>query len=313
MVASLAQDAPLGWRDYLLYAANILIFGSGWLPMRLQLGVVAPEVSVFWRFLAATTVIFIFLFIRKGRFFFRWRDHLLFAGMGTTLFSLNFLAFYYAGYHLPSGLTAVVFALAAIVIPTFAAVFLKMPVHPRLVMGAAAGICGIALVFGPAVMGAERVPEVGRGLLLSLAGMLCFSCGSLLSGVAGRRKLPLASMTAWGFFYGLLVMGAIVVLRGQPLVLEWSPRYLGTLLYLIFIQTLAGFAIYLLLVRRIGASRAGYGTVMFPLVALAMSTFFEGYHWTMMAGAGVVFVLAGALMVLAPRPALAGAGGRSQG
>lgn len=310
MVATLAQDAPLGWRDYLLYGANILIFGSGWLPMRMQLGVVAPEVSVFWRFLAATTIIFAFLFIRKQRFFFRWRDHLLFAAMGTTLFSLNFLSFYYAGYYLPSGLTAVVFALAAIVIPAFAALFLKMPMHPRLLMGALAGICGIALVFGPAVMGADRVPEVGKGLLLSLAGMLCFSCGSLLSGVAGRRKLPLISMTAWGFFYGLVVMGLIVLLRGQPLVLEWSSRYMGTLLYLIFIQTLAGFAIYLLLVRRIGASRAGYGTVMFPLVALVMSTLFEGYHWTIMAGAGVALVLAGALLVLAPRQATTRAGGK---
>lgn len=310
MVAKLAQDAPLGWRDYLLYAANILIFGSGWLPMRMQLGVVAPEVSVFWRFLAATAIIFVFLFIRKERFYFRWRDHLLFAGMGATLFSLNFLSFYNAGYYLPSGLQSVVFALAAIVIPGFAAIFLKMPMHPRLMIGAAAGICGIALVFGPAVMGPEKIADVGTGLMLSLAGMLCFSCGSLLSAVAGRRNLPLLSMTAWGFFYGLMVMGLIVLISGKPMMLEWSPRYIGTLLYLVIIQTLAGFAIYLLLVRRIGASRAGYGTVMFPLVALAMSTMFEGYQWTLLAGAGVALVLTGALLVLAPRHEVTGAAGK---
>ncbi|MGQ3671094.1 DMT family transporter [Xanthobacter sp. TB0136] len=295
------NDKPLNGFDYLLYAANILIFGSGWLPMRLQLGTVAPEVSVLWRFLAATIVIFLFLAFRQERFMFRWRDHLLFAGMGATLFSLNFLSFYYAGYYLSSGLTAVVFALAAIVIPALSAVFLKVPVHPRLIMGAVAGIGGIALVFGPALAGADRVPHIGTGLLLSLFGMLCFSCGSLLSGVAARRGLPLLSMTAWGFFYGLIIIGAIVLARGEPLIVEWSPRYLGTLFYLIFIQTLLGFAIYLLLVRRIGTSRAGYGTVLFPLVALAMSTLFEGYQWTLTAGAGVALVLTGALLVLMPR------------
>ncbi|MGQ3674000.1 DMT family transporter [Xanthobacter sp. TB0139] len=296
-----AQDAPFGARESLLYATNVLIFGSGWLPMKLQLGVVSPEVSALWRFMAVTVVMFIVLVVMRGRFFFRWKDHLLFAGLGATLFSLNFLSFYYAGYYLPSGLMSVVFSLAAIIIPVLSAIFLNMPVHPKLVAGAVAGASGIALIFGPTIMDAEGMRDAGMGLLLALAGTMCFSLGSLFSGIAGRRALPLASMTAWGFFYGFVILAVIVAIRGLPLIVEWTPRYIGTLTYLVLVQTLLGFAVYLMLIRRIGASRAGYGTVMFPLVALAISTWFEGYQWTLVSGLGVSLVLSGALLVLMPR------------
>ena len=43
------------------------------------------------------------------------------------------------------------------------------------------------------------------------------------------------------------------------------------------------FACYLTLLRRLGAARAGYATVLFPIVALAVSTLFEGYVWTPLA------------------------------
>ncbi|MGE4373984.1 MAG: DMT family transporter [Xanthobacter sp.] len=296
-----AQDAPFGLRESLLYATNVLIFGSGWLPMKLQLGVVSPEVSALWRFMAVTVIMFIFLAVIRGRFFFRWKDHLLFVGLGATLFSLNFVSFYYAGYYLPSGLMSVVFSLAAIIIPVLSAIFLKVPMHPKLVAGAVAGAGGIALIFGPTIVSGDGVRDASMGLLLALAGTMCFSLGSLFSGVAGRRTLPLASMTAWGFFYGFVILAVIVAVRGLPLIIEWSPRYIGTLSYLVVVQTLLGFAVYLMLIRRIGASRAGYGTVMFPLVALGISTWFEGYQWTLVSAAGVGLVLAGALLVLMPK------------
>ncbi|QRG06222.1 DMT family transporter [Xanthobacter dioxanivorans] len=293
-------DAAFSPTDVLLFAATVLIFGSGWLPLKLQLGLVTPEVSGVWRFLVAALVMFAMVLVSGGRLAFTLRDHLLFAAMGATLFSLNFLSFYYAGYHLPSGLLSVVFALSAVITPLLSAAFLGLRLRGRVVAGAAAGVAGLALVFGPSVADGTGVNGMGEGLALALAGTVCFSLGSLLSGVAGRRGYPLASLTAWGFFYGLVILLAVALVRGSPFIVEWNTRYLGSLVYLVLAQTLTGFAIYLLLIRRIGANRAGYGAVLFPLVALALSTWYEAFHWTLTAAAGIALVLAGTLLVLMP-------------
>lgn len=299
--APVRQSSPFGLRDLLLYAATVLIFGSGWLPLRMQLGVVAPEVSLVWRFLAATLVMFVTLAARRERLLFHWRDHLVFAVLGATLFSLNFITFYYAGYHLPSGLLSVVFALAAVMIPLIGAAVLRLPLHRQVVVGAGVGVAGLALVFGPSLASGEGIKGAGEGLALSLIGTFCFSVGSLASGVAARRGYPLVSMTAWGFFYGFVVVLAMALVRGTPFMVEWSARYLGSLAYLVAAQTLSGFACYFMLIRRIGASRAGYVTVLFPLVALALSTWFEAFHWTLGSALGIALILAGALLVLLPR------------
>lgn len=293
-------DAALNSTDLLLYVATVFIFGSGWLPLKLQLGVVAPEVSGVWRFLAAWLVMLAIAVATGSRMRFALRDHLLFAAMGATLFSLNFVSFYYAGYHMPSGLLSVIFALSAVFIPLLSAACLGLPLRRRVLAGAAAGILGLVLVFGPAAVDGEGMHGIGTGLALALAGTVCFSLGSLFSGIAGQRSYPLPSLTAWGFFYGLVFLALIALAHGSPFIVEWNARYLGSLAYLVVAQTLSGFAVYLLLIRRIGASRAGYGTVLFPLVALALSTWFEAFHWTLTAAAGIALVLAGTLLVLMP-------------
>ncbi|MEP9350702.1 DMT family transporter [Xanthobacter sp. KR7-225] len=306
------RDAPLGSTDWMLYVASVVIFGSGWLPMRLQLGEVAPEVSAFWRFAFATPVVFAVVLATGARLAFGLRDHVLFLGLGASLFSCNFLSFYYAGYHLPSGLMSVVFSLVAIIIPLMSALFLGAPLRRGLLFGAALGVAGTALVFGPSVIaamsggtgGAEAKAHMGVGLVLALVGTCCFSIGSILSGVAGRRGLPLLSMTAFSFAYGLAVLGIAALAGGKPFLIETSARYLGSLAFLVVGPTLSGFGIYLALVRRIGASRAGYGTVLYPLIALALSTFFEDFHWTVSAALGIALVLVGNMLVLrAPAPA----------
>jgi drug/metabolite transporter (DMT)-like permease len=57
-----------------------------------------------------------------------------------------------------------------------------------------------------------------------------------------------------------------------------------------------GFTAYLMLVGRIGPERAAYCTVLFPIVALAVSTVFEGYRWSALAVVGLVLVVAGNLV-----------------
>ena len=295
---STSPAAGLGPLDVGLYTATVIIFGSGWLPLRLQLGVVAPEVSGVWRFLVAGLIMFAWVAARGGRLSFPLKDHLLFAALGGTLFSLNFVTFYYAGFYLPSGLLSVLFSLAAVFIPLIGGILSGVAPNRRILLGAVLGVLGVVLVFGPSVLDKELSASLPLALGLAMVGTLSFSFGSFAIAAAGRRGLPQGPVNAYSMLYGVVFCVGIALVTGADFKLDWTVRYLGSLAYLIVVPTLLGFGIYVTLIRRIGPSRAGYGTVMFPVIALALSTVFEGYHWTLFAACGVALVLLGNVVVL---------------
>ncbi len=291
-------QSPFGLADFGLYAATVLIFSSGWLPLRFQLGVVAPEVSLVWRFTVASCCMFAVAKASGARLGFPARDHALFLVLGASLFSLNFLAFYYAGFHLASGLLSVLFALSAVLIPIMSAAASRSWPRPRILAGAVLGVAGVGLVFGPVLSERGLGSGLHLGLFAGLAGALLFSFGSMMSMAVGRRGLPQASTNAYGMAYGLLILAAIALVKGDTFEVEWTARYLGALAYLILFPTLLGYAVYFRLISRIGASRAGYGTVVMPVLALLISSLVEDFHWTLAAALGIGLVLIGNVIVL---------------
>ena len=213
------------------------------------------------------------------------------------MFSSNFVLFLYGGQYLPSGLLAVVFSLVSILNLLLGAAFLGQPIMPRVALGGVLGAAGIALLYSPQIAGGVERGAL-LGLAFCLAGTLSFCAGNLVSTAIQRRGVPLLAATAWGMTYGVAALAAIVLVRGQPLIVEWTPRYLGATLYLALFASVVAFASYLTLLRRIGAARAGYATVLFPIVALAVSTLVEGYRWTLAAILGAALALAGNVLVL---------------
>ncbi|GAG06350.1 unnamed protein product, partial [marine sediment metagenome] len=49
-----AAEAPVGKTDFALYAGVVASWSLSWYAIILQLGTVAPEVSLVWRFLLAS-------------------------------------------------------------------------------------------------------------------------------------------------------------------------------------------------------------------------------------------------------------------
>jgi drug/metabolite transporter (DMT)-like permease len=62
--------------------------------------------------------------------------------------------------------------------------------------------------------------------------------------------------------------------------------------------TVIAFGCYLKLIGKIGADRAAYATMLFPIVALVISTFFEDYQWSAHNIIGMVLVLMGNGLVI---------------
>jgi drug/metabolite transporter (DMT)-like permease len=285
--------------DLLLYGATVLVWGTSWIAIRAQLGVVSPEVSVLWRFVLAAALMVAFALWRGERLGgYSAGLHLRFAGTGLSLFCVNFVLFYYGGLTVPSGLLAVVFSLASVMNLVLGAVLLGNRIEPRVAAGGVVGFAGIGLLFWPqiAASGFDRGALVG--LAFCVAGTLSFCLGNMLTSTIQRRGVPVMASTAWGMLYGVLALLALCLVQGHAFIIEPTWRYLWSLLYLATGASVIAFGCYLTLLKRIGAARAAYATVLFPIVALAISTAVEGYRWTVPAAAGAVLALLGNVLVL---------------
>jgi len=287
--------APL---DYVLYAVAVLVWGLSWIALHYQVGEIAPEVSIVWRFAIAAPLMLAFAAWRGERLVFGLPDHVHFAALGAALFSTNYALFYYAGLTIASGLLSIVFSLAAIGNVVLGNLIFGTRIEGRVLVGAACGVAGVALMFYPEIGGLRLEGGVLGGLALSLGGTLCFCLGNMLSLAAQRKGLPIFATIGWGMVYGVVVMALVALLRGERFAVEWSATYLGGLIYLSVLGSVLAFGVYFTLLGRIGAARAGYSTVMYPVIALVASTFAENYRWSVLAVLGLAAVLAGNLLVL---------------
>ncbi|MEH0073576.1 DMT family transporter [Pannonibacter sp. Pt2] len=296
-----APASTLTSKDLGLYGLTVFSWGFSWIAMKGQVANVAPEVSVFWRFVLAAAVMLGWSLIRRERLAFPLRTHLRFAALGLFIFSTNFTLFYYGAKHLPSGLLAVVFSLASVFNLILGVVLFRQ--RPKLIILAAGliGFAGIALMFWPQIAGAELNLDALKGLALCTAGTLSFCLGNMVSSSTQKAGISITSATTWGMIYGAALLGTFSLLRGDSFAVEPTLIYLGSLAYLSIIASVLAFASYLTLLGRIGPARAGYSTVIFPVVALTVSTIFEGYVWTFAALLGLALVIAGNVIMLRSR------------
>lgn len=292
---------PMQGADYSLYGVVVFGWSTSWIALKLQLGTIAPEVSLTWRFVIASLVTFAVALLRRDRLAFPPALHLAFAGLGVLLFSMNFLQFYRGGAALPSGLLAVIFSLASVFNMLLGAIFLRQAIDRRTLTGAVFGFSGVALMFWPQIAGTQFDHAAALGLALCVGGTLTFCIGNILSAATQRRGVSVVASNAWGMAYGAALLGLIACLSGETFTIDPSVTYLGSLLWLALVSSVIAFLAYLTLLGRIGSGRAGFATVLFPVFALAISTVAEGYHWTGLAIAGLVLVLLGNVIVLSRR------------
>jgi len=290
---------------YLLYALTVLIWGTSWFAITLQTGVVPPEVAIAYRFAIAALLLLGFCLATGRRLRYGARDHLFMAAQGITLFSLNYILFYRASLDMPSGLMAICFSTILLMNIGNGALLLRIRIEPKVFLGGVLGLGGLTLVFWPEVAGLGLRGTAAAGLGLSLAATYLASLGNMVSVRHKRAAIPVIQSNAIGMAYGALCSVLLALLQGLPFVYDPRPAFTLALLYLALAASVVAFGCFLTLVQRIGADRAAYSTVLFPIVALAISTWGENYHWTPLAEAGVVLVLLGNVVVLLRRPPFA--------
>ncbi len=288
-----------------LYAAVVVIWGSTWIAIQYQLSV-APEVAVAYRFALATVILLAWCLARRMPMRFSVRDHLFMAVLGICLFSLNYVLIYVASTHLTSGLLAVVFSTIVIMNMINGAIFFHRRPETRTLIGATIGLSGIAMVFANDLAAFDLTTGGSIGLLVSLAGSYIASLGNMASARNQGRGIPVMQANAYGMLYGSVLLFGYIGLAGIPLTFDTSPAFLMALVYLALFGSVLAFGFYLTLLGKIGPDRAAYSSVMFPVVALLLSTWFEDFHWTSNIIWGVGLTLIGNVVILTkrvPKPA----------
>ena len=288
--------------NLLFYTVTILIWGSTWLGIKFQLGTVDPALSVAYRFALAALILFSWCFARRLPMLFSRHDHLYIAMQGFFLFAFNYLLFYLSELYITSGLAAVVFSTIVVMNLLNGRLFLGTPIELRVLFGGGMGMVGLVLLFWPEMAAVNFSGPVMLGLLLSFAATYLASLGNILSARNQHRKLPVVQTNAFGMAYGSLCMVLVVVVTGAPVMIDFSAPYLLSLVYLALFGSVIAFGCYLSLVGRIGPGRAAYATLLFPVVALALSTLWEDYQWTLPGLCGVALILCGNYLALVRNP-----------
>ncbi len=284
-----------------LYGLTVAIWGTSWYVITLQTGVVPVELSIAYRFLLAAMLLIGFCLATRRRLAFGWRDHLFMAAQGICLFSLNYVLFYKASFDMPSGLMAVCFSTILLMNIANGALFFRSPVDARVFIGALLGLGGLTMVFWPEVADFGLRSKPVTGLILSLIATYLASLGNMVSVRHKKTGIPVVESNAIGMGYGALCSFVVAAVQGLAFAYDGRLQYSIALVYLALVASIVGFGSFLTLIQRIGADRAAYATVLFPIVALGLSTLLEHYRWTPLAGAGVALVLLGNVVVLMRR------------
>lgn len=285
-------------RVTLLYLTIVMIWGSTWIVIPFQLGEVANELSVAYRFGIASLVLYAYAAITRRKIALPRGTYLFVFIQGTLMFSLNYFLVYYGTAFITTGLVAVVFGTIVLFNAIFSKLFFGSPLETRVLTAAAIGFSGIALIFWPEVSVLSFEDTTIVGISYVLAATILASLGNMAAVVNTRQSLPVVAVNAHSMAWAAVTSIVIALLLGRELSFSLQTDYLVSLAYLSIFGSAVAFGCYLALIRRIGAARAAYSSVLFPVVALGLSTFFEDYKWTPAAAVGIILTLIGNWLIL---------------
>jgi drug/metabolite transporter (DMT)-like permease len=283
-----------------LFLTATAVWGSTWLAIKYQLGVVAPEWSVAYRFALAAAMLALWCTATGRSMRFSARNHLFLAALGVTLFGLTYLCVYWAEQYVASGLVAVVFSTIVFMNPIGMRFAFGTPLSARTFIAAALGVAGIALLFLPELTAARSGGAAGQGIAFALIGTVIASGGNLVAIRNHDSGIPTFPGTAWGMAYGALTAAIVAIAKGVSMSFDSSPAYLLSLAYLSVFGSIVAFGAYLTLLKRVGGGPSAFVAVSTPIIALTLSALFEGYRWTWIAALGVLLAVIGNCIALLP-------------
>jgi len=284
--------------NYILFLITLFCWSPTWYLIKFQLGYVDPLVSVFYRFLIAAIIIFIYLVIKNKNLKFSINHHFWFLFFGTCLYSINYVFFYLSNTYLISAFPAIVFSTVVIMNILGEKFYFNKKPSLKTLIGAIIGMIGIIIIFNEEIFNFSLSEGTHIGLFLALIGTFCASTGNMVHQRNLNNNFPPIQTIAYAMLYGSLVTLFVTKIRGAELLFENSVSYISSLLYLAIFGSIFAFISYLKLLEKVGPGRAGYVGVVMPVLALIISTIFEKLEWQIDLIIGLPILIVGAVLVI---------------
>ena len=282
----------------ILYLLIILIWGSSWIAITYQYGIVSEELSVAYRFLIASMALFAYAFFKGDKLQIKLSYYPMIFLMGSTMFCLNYLFTYYGMNYVVSGLAAVLFSLIVIFNALFERLFFAKKIERRILVAAIIGIIGIVFLFWPELKNLQKSNQSIIGGLWLFAAVIIASLGNMTAIINTNKDLSIVIINAHAMLCGSILSFMIGLVLKRPIIFEFTSSYIISLLYLSIAASAITFGCYLMLIKKIGSTRTAYITLLFPVVALVISTLIGEYQRTIYAIIGVLLILAGTYLAL---------------
>lgn len=301
MTGGLNGIGGLSGRTVAAFLLVAVVWGSTWLVIKDQIGTVPPSWTIAWRFLLATVSMVALAALRRESLRIG-RDAMRIAVLvGLFQFFGNFHFVYRAEYFLTSGIVAVFYATLMVPNALFARLFLKAPLGGRFLAGSAVALSGVAMLLINEYRLAPPGGEVPLGVALMLGGLITASAANVLQATDAARQTAVVPLIAWSMAWGTLFDVVFALAVDGPPVFDPRPQYWAGIVYLGVVGSVLTFPLYFGLIRTLGPGKAAYNGVLVPVIAMALSTLFEGYVWTGLAIAGSVLGMVGLLIALSGR------------
>ena len=284
--------------NLILFLSTLLCWSPTWYLIKFQFGVVDPLISIFYRFLIASAIVFIFLILFKKKLSFNLNQHLWFLLLGVTLFSLNYIFFYLANTYLISGIVTIAFSTILIMNIIGEAIFFKVHSSKKTYLAAFFAIIGILIIFKNEIIDFNLEDKSHFGIILSFVATFWASSGNLIHQKNFKDKIPFVQSIAFGMLYGSVFTLIVAKFRGAELTFDTSFSYIASLLYLTIFGSVIAFYLYLKLLESIGSARASYTAVIMPIIALIISTIFEDLQWSNNLIFGLPLLIFGCVLIL---------------
>ena len=278
-----------------------LIWGSTWFVITGQIGTVPASWSVAWRFALATPAMFLVAIAMRKSLKLGKAGQLLAFAVGLTQFCGNYNFVYRAAMHLTSGIVAVMIGLLLVPNAILARVLLKQPITARFAIGSVIAIGGLALLLLHEAHEAPLGGKVVLGTVFALIAMLCASVSNVIQANDTGRALPMVSLLSWAMLYGTICDVLLALVFAGPPVIPHDARYWMGTAYLAILGSVVTFPLYYTLIRQLGAGKAAYNGVAVIVIAMFISTLFEGYRWSPLAIAGAGLATVGLVVALMSR------------
>lgn len=281
-------------QNFFLFALCSLIWGTTWLVIKFQIESTSAIVGVFYRFLLAGVLMFVFnAVITKKKMRYPLANHLFFFLQGLFNFCLNYILTYMAEERINSGLVALTFTTLIYFNMLGLKVWYKKHISKNVFAGGLLGALGIICLFWKEIAGLTAESKAFTGIMIGIIATFFASCGNMFAYKNHREKIPVVVFNSYGMLYGSLCSLLIGLIAGENFTYPMSAKFTFSLLYLVVFGTMIAFWAYQTLVGTIGADRAAYSSIVSPTIAVALSAVFENVQITGMFLAGMGFCLAG--------------------